>query len=190
MSLSVCNLEQSIDNLCATSCFFCKEWTKGNFSGLSFVNLWTPHWNINAKIKSSTTFHTFIVQPAAILEPLCSGLVVVAKIISIFSTQRILMNIQQHSAICGCMFFSGAMHLCEQQPYDFGVSGENDFFIYILKCLIQKNDVLYVFGMAKVSRTHETKKFRHSCFDPSSRSSLQFFNYFDYIDSHNSSVIR
>ena len=60
-----------------------------------------------------------IEQQAAILEPLCSGLV--AKIISIFSTQRILMNIQQHSAICGCMFFSGAMHF-EQQYFDCGVS--------------------------------------------------------------------
>ena len=30
----------------------------------------------------------------------------------------------------------------------------------------------------------------NSCFDPSSRSSLQFLNDFDYIDNHNSSVIH
>ena len=62
--------------------------------------------------------------------------------------------------------------------------------IFQLKWLIQKNGVLHVFDMAKLSRIHETKEFRHSCFDPSSRSSLQFLNYFDYIDNHNSSVIH
>ena len=30
----------------------------------------------------------------------------------------------------------------------------------------------------------------HICFDPSNRSSLQFLNYFDYIDNHNSFVIH
>ena len=102
---------------------FDKRWTKRTLSRLFSFNFLKKNFELaNSSLQSKCGNLSHIYWTASCntrsssLEPLCSGLVVVvAKIISIFSTQRILMNIQKHSAICGCMFFSGAMHF-EQQP--------------------------------------------------------------------------